>query len=43
MLEDIHETDDVPRRVRPRMTIDSNVMCFFGVRYFAPVNIKVYR
>lgn len=43
MLDDIQESTDVPRNPQPRMTIDSRVMRFFGVSYFAPVNVKVSR
>lgn len=42
-LDDIQEPSDVPRLALPRMVLNSNVMRFFGVSYFAPVNIKVSR
>jgi hypothetical protein len=42
-LEDLQETSDVPRLVNPRMVINSNILRFFGVDYFAPVNLKISR
>lgn len=43
ILDDLQEQTDVPRNAQPRMTLDSNVMKFFGVTYFAPVSVKVSR
>ena len=31
------------RAVAPRFVLNSNVMRFFGVSYFAPVDIKISR
>lgn len=42
-LDDIQEPTDVPRVARPRMVLNSNVLRFFGVTYFAPVDIKISR
>lgn len=42
-LDDIQEPTNVPRAARPRMVLNSNVMRFFGVTYFAPVDIKISR
>ena len=42
-LEDLHESSDIPVNAKPRMTINSDYMRFFGVDYFAPVNLKVSR
>lgn len=40
-LDDIVEQTDQPRNAVPRMVLNSNNMRFFGVEYFAPVNVKV--
>jgi hypothetical protein len=42
-LDDLNEPTDVPRPAKPMMIINSNIMRFFGVEYFAPVSIKVSR
>jgi hypothetical protein len=42
-LEDLQEQTDEPVNAKPRITIDSNIMRFFGVAYFAPVSLKVSR
>jgi hypothetical protein len=42
LLDDLITYDNTTI-VKPRMTINSNIMRFFGVEYFAPVSIKVSR
>jgi len=42
-IDDVQETTDVPRVVRPRFSLNSNIMRFFGVTYFAPVDLKISR
>lgn len=42
-LDDLNEPTDVPRKATPMMIINSNIMRFFGVEYFAPVSVKVSR
>lgn len=40
-MDDLVEDTDQPRNAVPRMVINSNIMRFFGVEYFAPVSVKV--
>ena len=42
-MEDIYEPDEIVRPARPRMVLNSQIMRFFGVQYFAPVDLKVSR
>jgi hypothetical protein len=42
LLDDLIQYNNATA-VKPRMTINSHVMHFFGVEYFAPVDIKVSR
>jgi len=37
----VYLPDGKTNAVSPRMTINSLVMRFFGVTYFAPVNLKI--
>ena len=41
LMDDIVDQTDQPRNPVPRMVINSNIMRFFGVEYFAPVSVKV--
>jgi len=42
-LEDLRGASDQPRNPTPRMSLTSQLMRFFGVKYFAPVSLKVSR
>lgn len=39
----MNDPSDVPVKATPKMSINSNIMRFFGVEYFAPVSLKVSR
>lgn len=42
-LESLAEERDIVPNVKPIMVLDSTVMRFFGIAYFAPVGITVSR
>ena len=42
-LYDLQEEDDTPKKVKPRMVLNKDYLHFFGIDYFAPVDIKVSR